>query len=77
VSLRASKVSRYDSLVSLHYSMVSLYDSMISVMFTKSLDQSIEGFYFLKIAAGTYVPFRDGQNVPGKKKFSFVPLRKK
>jgi hypothetical protein len=46
--------------------MVSLYDSMISVMFTKSLDQSIEGFYFKKIAAGTY---GDGQNVPGKKKF--------
>jgi hypothetical protein len=63
--------------VSLHDSMVSLYDSKISVMFTEGLDQSIGGFYFKKIAAGTYVPFRDGQNVPGKKKFLFVSLRKK
>jgi hypothetical protein len=44
------------------------------VMFTEGLDQSIGGFQRKKFGAGTYVPFRKGQNVP--EKIFFCPFKK-
>jgi hypothetical protein len=55
----------------------SLHDFITFALFTKGLDQSRGSFNEKKFGTGTYVPFREGQNVPEKKTFLFVPLKEK
>jgi hypothetical protein len=76
VSLHGSMVSLHGFMVSLHDSMVSLHDSMTFVIFTEAWTNQEEVLNKKKFGAGTYVPFRKGQNVPEKKTFLFVPLKK-